>query len=210
MKRAAFTMIELIFVIVILGILASVAIPKLAGVQDDAYVSLEKSGIASLKSGALAVRSRALLRGTGVSFRVDVDFDDAALPTGVVQMDGNTSADGSVANMLNPSSRFPYGLNVAGKPATPGGIVLAAFDGPSGTGNALAIVLGADGRVDWGTVQVGNTTAIAGPATLNVNSSTAEYNQAGSWTYDPINGLVNYHDPIQDPGFSYKVDLGGL
>ena len=35
----AFTMIELIFVIVILGILASVAIPKLAATRDDAKKS---------------------------------------------------------------------------------------------------------------------------------------------------------------------------
>jgi len=35
--RKAFTMIELIFVIVIIGILASVAIPKLAATRDDSY-----------------------------------------------------------------------------------------------------------------------------------------------------------------------------
>jgi len=36
--KKAFTMVELIFVIVILGILASVAIPKLAATRDDAMV----------------------------------------------------------------------------------------------------------------------------------------------------------------------------
>ena len=46
MKRA-FTMIELIFVIVILGILASVAIPRLAGTREDAEIS---TGIANLRT----------------------------------------------------------------------------------------------------------------------------------------------------------------
>lgn len=60
MKRKAFTMIELIFVIVILGILASVAMPKLVATRDDA----ENVKLAhSVMAGASEIASYAIAQG---------------------------------------------------------------------------------------------------------------------------------------------------
>lgn len=52
--RKGFTMIELIFVIVILGILASVAIPRLASTRTDAEISAAIANLRTLQSDAAA------------------------------------------------------------------------------------------------------------------------------------------------------------
>ena len=63
--KKGFTMIELIFVIVILGILASVAIPRLASTRTDAEVS------------ALAGNIRTLISDAAAYYAVKGDFTDA-------------------------------------------------------------------------------------------------------------------------------------
>ena len=52
--KKGFTMIELIFVIVILGILASVAIPRLAATREDAEISAAVANLRTLVSDVTA------------------------------------------------------------------------------------------------------------------------------------------------------------
>jgi len=50
MNKAAFTLIELIFVIVIIGVLAAVAIPKFSGLSSNAKISSEMATAATVQS----------------------------------------------------------------------------------------------------------------------------------------------------------------
>lgn len=56
-------MIELVFVIVILGILAAVAIPKLAATRDDAMIAKGRANILAIRSGIIAERQGRMFRG---------------------------------------------------------------------------------------------------------------------------------------------------
>lgn len=62
--KKAFTLIELVFVIVILGVLATVAIPKLIVTRDDAEIAKAKSQIAAVRSGIQLKRNEMILSGT--------------------------------------------------------------------------------------------------------------------------------------------------
>ncbi len=63
LSHSAFTMIELVFVIVILGILASVAIPKFSATRTDAEISKGRADIASIRSAIMTERQSRLIRG---------------------------------------------------------------------------------------------------------------------------------------------------
>ena len=66
--KKAFTMIELIFVIVILGILASVAIPRLAATREDAEIS---AAVANLRTLVNDISAYYVVKGsfTGVKWK---------------------------------------------------------------------------------------------------------------------------------------------
>ena len=61
--RKAFTMLELTFVIVIIGILSAIAIPKFAVTRDDATVAKAKATVASVRNAVATERQKRILRG---------------------------------------------------------------------------------------------------------------------------------------------------
>lgn len=62
-NRKAFTMLELIFVIVVIGILSAIAVPKFAATRDDATVSKARSDVAAMRSAIAMERQKRILRG---------------------------------------------------------------------------------------------------------------------------------------------------
>ena len=66
--KKAFTMIELIFVIVILGILSSVAISKMSVTRDDAQIAKGRSQISAIRNAITLMRNTNMLQGKGASY----------------------------------------------------------------------------------------------------------------------------------------------
>lgn len=66
--KKAFTMLELTFVIVIIGILSAIAIPKFAATRDDATITKAKTTVASVRNAVSTERQKRILRGdfTGI------------------------------------------------------------------------------------------------------------------------------------------------
>ena len=63
MRQKAFTIIELIFVIIVLGILASVAIPKFSESIKQADITKAKSKVAAIRSGLQVYKNKHILVG---------------------------------------------------------------------------------------------------------------------------------------------------
>ncbi len=79
--KKAFTMIELIFVIVILGVLSAVAIPKFAKTKEIADISKGRADVAAIRSSILSEKQSRLIKGDN-SFITKLSSSTTTLFTG--------------------------------------------------------------------------------------------------------------------------------
>jgi general secretion pathway protein G len=101
----AFTMIELIFVIVVIGILSAIAIPRLAATRTDAIIVKGKSQVAAVRSGIVMQKSQNLLQGNRQTNGYYPDnLDDINSSYGTVGQKLFFHNDGNSTNILeNPT-----------------------------------------------------------------------------------------------------------
>lgn len=63
-KRGAFTLVELVMVIVIIGLLAAVVVPKFSNLRDEAQNAAEQGMVSAIKSGINTAYMTSLAQGS--------------------------------------------------------------------------------------------------------------------------------------------------
>ena len=107
--KSGFTMIELIFVIVIIGVLTAVAIPKLAATRTDAMISVKAQNI---MAGATDVAAYAMANGNTESklsdmaqgFKALVNSGDATEEDHIIKIKSGSVDDCIVFQIINPDT----------------------------------------------------------------------------------------------------------
>ena len=101
-EETGFTLIELIIVIVILGIIGGVAIPKFLGLSDKARTSTARGASGAMSSSIAARHSNYLLSGTAYT-ATDV-INDTLFASGV----NTPTASGNVINLISGSRTYTW------------------------------------------------------------------------------------------------------
>ncbi|MCI7023354.1 MAG: prepilin-type N-terminal cleavage/methylation domain-containing protein [Campylobacter sp.] len=173
--KKGFTMIELIFVIVILGILASVAIPRLAATREDAEISTTIANLRTLVSEASAYYVAHGTFGTAaagarwnevtnvpLNGNTAIAVSTTATPTARLQA-GRENCIG--VRLVNKAGAIPAHIIFTGETAADGSVCAQVLASAPVANYLRSTVTGATIPQGGGAVAVGSSTGIYQPAT---------------------------------------------
>jgi len=116
-RSAGFTLIELVIVIVVLGVLAALAIPRFISLQREARIAVIDSLFGSTRSGSNLVYAKSAVIGQSGAATGSVDIDGPAVTGGVVNtVFGYPEATSAAMTLLfdNLSPRYTFSTSSAG------------------------------------------------------------------------------------------------
>ncbi len=140
--QKGFTLIELVMIIVIIGILAAVAIPRFISLQSDAHQAAIKGMYGSVRSSAAMVHATALARGVGAAGSVTVEGSTVT----IVNAYPATAAGGIDNAVQYDTTDFTFAAGVFTKvgSATPASCIVT-YGEPAALGNAPTITVTTSG-----------------------------------------------------------------
>ncbi len=129
-KQQGFTLIELVLVITILGILAAFAIPRFAGIETQARISVMQGVAGSLEAAAALAHAKQLAQGVsaggnismeGITINMVNGYPSAADIDKAIRTGSNSKILSNSAGTFNYSGFLSCSVQYTEAPATPAG-----------------------------------------------------------------------------------------
>ncbi len=176
--NSSFTLIETIFVVVIIAILAVIALPRLEETQNDALISVEKATAGAARQSIISYHGWALIH-TGESNVTQKLIDEKG-------KEYNCSV------IFSPN-RYPLTLTSKSKSGSTDNNYTVGSGASIGEYRTLApMMLDPSTIKDWNSTRIdSNVEHLNGPASNYVESENAQIKKGSFWRYDNRSGSLS-------------------